>query len=693
MAEFELAPYVRPVERYASVGGISAVLRDLREVVEFPLTHPEIYKALGVEPPRGVLLHGPPGCGKTLLGRAVAGELGCHFRYIAGPEIVGGVSGESESRLRMLFDDAVRHAPSIVFLDEVDAIAPRRDATARGMERRIVSQLFACMDGLALDRTNGLPVLVLAATSRPDGVDPGLRRAGRFDREIAVPIPDERARRDILRLLTTRMKLAPVDPPPPSPTAATTVAAAGDDAAASQPPTAAAAAPVAATAAPVAAAAAAPAAAAAAAAAASAAVPGPAALDLVAIARATPGFVGADLVALTKEAAVAAVNRAFSLLVPTAEAEEAEEAASDGVHLRHVPELTPAQLAPLYVQQDDFLAAMKKVQPTGMREGFATIPNVTWGDVGALTAVREELNMSIVAPLRLPELFKAFHLQAPAGVLLYGPPGCGKTLLAKAVANQTNANFISVKGPELLDKYVGESERAVRAVFTRAAASAPCIVFFDELDALAPRRGGGGGSAASGGVSERVVNQLLTELDGLDARRNVFVLAATNRPDIIDPAMLRPGRLDKLLYVPLPSPAERAAILRTHTRRTPLAADVDLAAIAARPACTGFSGADLAGLVREATTAALKEFLAARDAEAAAAVAAGLPPPPMAVADGAVAARHFDAALAITMPSVSAVDERQYNTMAGRLRRARSHVTAEAGSGAAAPPAGAPPAS
>jgi ribosome biogenesis ATPase len=567
--------------RYADLGGMSGVLSILRDVVQVPLSLPAAYAHLGVEPPRGVLLHGPPGCGKTLIAHALGGELGVYFRAVAGPELVGALSGESEARLRAVFDDASAHAPSILFIDEIDAIAPRRDDAQRGMERRIVSQLLACIDGLSLKRSGGAHVMLVAASSRPDALDPALRRTGRFDREVAIPIPDEAARADILAVLTRGMRLAE----------------------------------------------------------------GEAKSDFLAIARATPGFVGADIAALAKEAAAGAIDRALR----------------DGtLSLTQTDAPLPSgAIDTLCVTAEDFTGAAKRVQPSALREGFATVPNVSWDDVGALAAVRAELHMAILAPLRQPEAFAALGLAVPAGVLLFGPPGCGKTLLAKALASESRANFIAVKGPELLDKFVGESERAVRALFARARASAPCIIFFDELDALAPRRGGGGGGGGeSNGVTERVVNQLLTEMDGLETRRDVFVIAATNRPDIIDPAMLRPGRLDKLLYVPLPTGAERAAILRTQARRTPLAVDVDFDAIAQHAAAARFSGADLASLVREAAVGVLRVYLGIAGGAAPEAKGA---PPPLSHAD-------FIAAFQKVQPSVSPADERMYNELRRKLR-------------------------
>lgn len=623
----------RPNTRYSDVGGIQAILQEVRELIEYPLTHPEVYTHLGVEPPRGVLLHGPPGTGKSMLAHAIAGECGATFLKISAPEIVSGMSGESEQKVRELFDEAIARAPSIIFIDEIDAITPKRDTSARGMEKRIVAQLLTSTDSLNLDNTGGKPVILIGATNRPDALDSALRRAGRFDREICLGIPDEEARAKILQVLARKMTLE------------------GD-------------------------------------------------FDFAALARRTPGYVGADLVSLTKEAAVGAVNRIFSKINGerklmdagdpanmSAEAVKVEAGASDDMRgegvmsskvmsdveetlsaaddLRaHVKPFTKAQLAPLSITMTDFEAAIPKVQPSSKREGFATIPDVTWDDIGALDEVRDELSLAILQPIAHPERFAALGLSMPAGVLLYGPPGCGKTLLAKAIAHESGANFISIKGPELLDKYVGESERLVRQVFQRARASSPCVVFFDELDALAPRRSNGARSDGSNGVSERVVNQLLTEMDGLDTRRNVFVIAATNRPDIIDPAMLRPGRLDKLLYVPLPQASERHQILKTISAKCRIAPSVQLEAIASDSRCEGFSGADLSALIREAGIIALRMTdFSVFDA---------------ANASLGIEHDHFLKAFDRVFPSVSRADHRMFDRMKRTLRKSRSAMTRRA---------------
>ncbi|CAM9122040.1 unnamed protein product [Chrysoparadoxa australica] len=615
----------RPTARYRDLGGIEAILKDVRELIEYPLLHPEIYEHMGIAPPRGILLHGPPGCGKTLLAHAIAGELGVAFIKISAPEVVSGMSGESEQKLRELFQLASESAPCIVFMDEVDAITPKRETSNRGMEKRIVAQLLTCLDSLAPENTGGRPVLVVGATNRPNDLDSALRRAGRFDREIMLGVPNEQARAHILQVMASKMKLS------------------GE-------------------------------------------------VDFGVIAKKTPGFVGADISSLTKEAAMVAINRIFSDLEEKSVAGDAgskgagvdaASASEDGnvpapspvsvtqdttapagaVGAPHAPlprdAFTPEQLAHLSVEMDDFLQAVTKVQPSAKREGFATVPDVSWQDVGALSQVREELCMAVVEPITHPERYAPLGLMIPTGVLLYGPPGCGKTLLCKAVANESGANFISVKGPELLDKYVGESERAVRQVFQRARASSPCIVFFDELDALCPKRGGGEG----GGVSERVVNQLLTEMDGLEPRRNVFVVAATNRPELIDPAMLRPGRLDKLLYVPLPSPDDRVSILKALAKKITFAPGVDLEEIGRSPKADGFSGADLSALLREAGLDVLRKLKVREKAEGTGVYGGS---------EVLIRQINFEGAFRRTLPSVSHDDQCFYNSMQGRLHKARA---------------------
>lgn len=521
------------------------VIAQLMEIVGMPILHPEIYNATGVEPPRGVLLHGPPGCGKTTIANALAGDLKVPFISISAPSVVSGMSGESEKKIRELFEEARSLAPCIIFFDEIDAITPKREGAQREMERRIVAQMLTSIDELSLDKTNGQPVIIIGATNRPDSLDPALRRAGRFDREICLNVPNEASRLHILKKMSQKLKID-------------------------------------------------------------------GALDFAILAKATPGYVGADLKALTTAAGICAIKRIFSSLTVEEQMDEANTLSTiQKFLLRHPTPLTAEQLAPLAITYDDFLTALPTIQPTAKREGFATVPDVSWDNVGALSRIRIELNMAIVQPIRNPGIYERVGIHAPAGVLMWGPPGCGKTLLAKAVANESRANFISIKGPELLNKYVGESEKAIRQVFTRARASVPCVIFFDELDALVPRR-----DSSLSESSSRVVNTLLTELDGLNDRKGIFVIGATNRPDMIDPAMLRPGRLDKTLFIELPTAQERLEIMKTviKVNETPLSPEVDLAAISHDERCRNFSGADLSALIREAGVIALKnKFFKAED--------------------------------------------------------------------------------
>ncbi|OAD57159.1 Nuclear valosin-containing protein-like [Eufriesea mexicana] len=530
---------------FADIGGNDKVLKTVCKLLAH-MKHPEIFKQLGISPPRGFLLHGPPGCGKTLLAYAIAGELSVPLLKVAAPELVAGVSGESEARIRELFEQALAIAPCVIFLDEIDAVAPHRATAQREMERRIVAQLLSCLDELSL-KENGTRVLVLGATNRPDSLDPALRRAGRFDHEVCLGIPDRDARAKILAVHTEKVALAPN-------------------------------------------------------------------VSLSTIASLTPGFVGADLVALIREAAMAAVDRILENLksVPDNKSSEISEVSTvieqknenfentenskspdlTGLltWLRNDPPLPSERLSNLCIEHSDFETALRIIQPSAKREGFATVPDVTWDDVGSLRDIREELQMAILAPVRHSEHFTALGLTTPTGVLLCGPPGCGKTLLAKAIANEA-----------------GESEKAVRQCFIRARNSAPCVIFFDELDALCPRRSEGDNSATS-----RVVNQMLTEMDGVEGRQGVFLMAASNRPDIIDPAVLRPGRLDKILYVDLPTSADRVDILRALTKnatKPKLAANVNLEEIGYNSKCDGYTGADLAALIREAGIEALRELI------------------------------------------------------------------------------------
>ncbi|KAM0792685.1 hypothetical protein ACM66B_002465 [Microbotryomycetes sp. NB124-2] len=617
-----------PTTRLSDLGGVDDCVEKMLELVALPLCHPEVYLHTGVRPPRGVLLVGPPGCGKTMLAGAIAGELGMPFISISAPSIVSGMSGESEKTLRETFEEAARLAPCILFIDEIDAITPKRETAQREMERRIVAQLLTCMDDLAWDKTDNKPVMILGATNRPDSLDPALRRAGRFDAEITMGVPDEQGREKILRVLMAKLRLsgdfdykflAKSTPGYVGADLSALTGAAGviavkrifeqlgvslpathagfdegqeainmlsevadndnegmavddvEDASHQMQPEAA-----------------------------EATVE---AVPMTPAGQATPnnGDSGATTPALTDAPLPAAQTTSplapFSTLPPNL------ALLPISTFLRNHPSsLTTDQLDTLCLTNADFTAALSVVQPSSQREGFTTVPNVSWDDLGALQQIREEMRMSIVRPIKRPELFQMLGIQAPCGVLLWGPPGCGKTLLAKAVANESRANFISVKGPELLNKYVGESERAVRQVFARARASSPCIIFFDELDAMVPRR-----DDSLSESSARLVNTLLTELDGLEPRKQVFVIGATNRPDILDPAMVRPGRLDKLLYVDLPSPQERFEILKALTRKTPLDDEVDLSRVALSDKADGFSGADLSALVREAAVMALRD--------------------------------------------------------------------------------------
>ena len=524
----------------ADLGGVDNVIQELKDLIVLPLFRPDIYVNSKIQPPRGILLHGPPGCGKTMIANALAAELGVPFISLSAPSLVSGMSGESEKALRDHFEEAKNMAPCLVFLDEIDSITPKRENAQREMEKRIVAQLLTCMDQLALEQTGGKAVIILAATNRPDSLDPALRRGGRFDKEINLGVPSETVREKILRALTRQMALS-------------------DD------------------------------------------------VNFRHLAKLTPGFVGADLSDLVATAGSAAIKRFLDTLKTESsymDVDAADTPVSETVlELRRLikrakePPLTEA--AAILITTGDFLTALPKIQPSSKREGFATIPDTTWADIGALRPVREELLTAIVEPIRCPEKYERVGITAPTGVLLWGPPGCGKTLLAKAVANESRANFISVKGPELLNKYVGESERAVRQVFVRARSSIPCVIFFDELDALVPKR-----DNSLSESSARVVNTLLTELDGLSNREGIYVIAATNRPDIIDPAMLRPGRLETLLFVDLPEEAERVEILQTLSRNLSISF-TDAVADVAR-ACEGFSGADLESLLRRAGYAAIK---------------------------------------------------------------------------------------
>ncbi len=513
----------KPVEQaryprvtYEDIGGMKHIIEKVRELVELPLRHPELFRRLGIEPPKGILLYGPPGVGKTLLAKAVANETEAYFTSINGPEIMSKFYGESEQRLREIFEDAKKHAPAIIFIDEIDAIAPKRDEVIGEVERRVVAQLLTLMDGLE-SRGN---IIVIAATNRPNAVDPALRRPGRFDREIEIPLPDKQGRLEILQIHTRNMPLAKD-------------------------------------------------------------------VNLVRLAEMTHGYTGADLAALVREAAMNALRRYLPKI---------------DLNQERIP---PEILDEMVVTFDDFMKAFKEIVPSGLREIYVEVPEVRWTDIGGLEDVKEELREIVEYPLKYRDAYEALGIEVPKGVLLFGPPGTGKTLLAKAVATESGANFIAVRGPEVLSKWVGESEKAIREIFRKARQAAPTVVFFDEIDAVAPARGMG----IDTGVTERIVNQLLAEMDGIEKLENVVVIAATNRPDILDPALLRPGRFDRLIYVPPPDKQARLEILKVHTRKVALDEDVSLEELAERT--EGYTGADLAALVREATLRALREAMKA----------------------------------------------------------------------------------
>ena len=553
-AEFEEPRDGRAVVNYDDVGGIGDTIQQLREMVELPLRYPELFTRLGVDPPRGVLLHGPPGTGKTRLAQAVANESDATFITINGPEIMGSGYGESEKRLREVFEEAAKNSPAIIFIDEIDSIAPKRSQVAGEAEKRLVAQLLTLMDGLEA-RSN---VVVIAATNRPDAIDEALRRPGRFDREIVIGVPDENGRREILSIHTRGMPL-------------------GDK------------------------------------------------VDLEELARTTHGFVGADIAALAREAAIEAVRRIMPRL---------------DLDAREIP---PEVLEDLMVTREDFMAALKRVQPSAMREVMVQVPNVGWDDIGGLGEATEKLKEGIELPLKNPEAFRRLGIRAAKGFLLFGPPGTGKTLLAKAVAKEAQANFISMKSSDLLSKWYGESEQQIARMFQRARAVSPCIIFIDEIDSLVPARGSGQGEPA---VTGRVVNTILAEMDGLEELQSVVVIGATNRPALIDPALLRPGRFDELVYVGTPDKAGRALILGIHARDMPLAKDVDLGKVAADT--ERFTGADLEDVVRRAGLEALKR--AGGDVQE-------------------VTAADFAAALEDSRATVTPAMEEEYKKMRGELKK------------------------
>ncbi len=511
-----------PTITYDDIGGLKHAIKKIREMVELPLRHPELFERMGIEPPKGVLLYGPPGTGKTLLAKAVANESEANFFYIGGPEIVSKFVGESEERLRKMFKEAEESAPSIVFIDEIDAIAPKRGEVQGEVEKRVVSQLLTLMDGL---KTRG-QVIVIGATNRPDYIDPALRRPGRFDREIEIGVPDRDGRLEILQIHTRHM---PLDKD----------------------------------------------------------------VDLKYLASITHGFTGADLAALVKEAALKGLRRNLPKIDLTEETIPAEV------------------LEKLNVNMSDFKEALKEVQPSAMREVFLEKPNVRWDDIGGLEDVKREIKEAVELPMKNAEVFEKFGIRPVKGVLLYGPPGTGKTLLAKAVATESEANFIAVNGPEILSKWVGESEKAIREIFRKARQAAPTVIFIDELDSIAPKRSGSGEGGTR--VTERIVDTILTQMDGIKTMQNVYVIAATNRLDIVDPALLRPGRFDKIVEVPLPDKRARKAVFEVHTKRMPLDKDVKLDELA--KLTDGFSGADIENICREAGMLAIRENLEGKKAE------------------------------------------------------------------------------
>jgi transitional endoplasmic reticulum ATPase len=545
-----------PIVTYEDIGGLHEEIQRIREMVELPLRHPELFHRLGIEPPRGVFLYGFPGCGKTLLAKALANESDASFYVISGPEIMSKFYGESEARLREIFQKAQETSPSIIFIDEMDAIAPKREEVTGEVERRVVAQLLSLMDGMG-SRGN---VIVIGATNRPNAIDPALRRPGRFDREIEIGVPDKAGRYEALQIHTRNMPL-------------------GEN------------------------------------------------MDLKRLADVTHGYTGADIASLCREAAMKALRR----YIPEINLEKER--------------IAPEILEKMVVKMEDFMSAYREITPTAMREVYIEVPQVKWDQVGGLKQVKQELMESVEWPLKKPEVFKRMGINPPRGILLYGPPGSGKTLLARAVATESEANFISIKGPEIFSKWVGESEKAIREVFRKGRTAAPAIIFFDELDAIVPRRGLG---YADSGASERVISQLLTELDGVETLQNVLVIAATNRPDILDPAVMRPGRFDRLIYVPSPDFESLKEIFKIHAGSMPLSKDVSLDELARK--AQGYSGADIEAICREAAMNALREDVDATE----------------------VSRRDFDEAMERVGPSIAPEDDAWYQKFSKRLRRERA---------------------
>ena len=552
---------------YDDIGGCRKQMAQIREMIELPLRHPQLFKTLGVKPPRGVLLFGPPGSGKTLIARAIANETGAFFFLLNGPEIMSKMAGEAEANLRKAFEEAEKNSPAIIFIDELDSIAPKREKTQGEVEKRVVSQLLTLMDGL---KGRG-HVVVIAATNRPNALDPALRRFGRFDREIDIGVPDEVGRMEVLRIHTKNMKLS-------------------ED------------------------------------------------VDLAEIAKTTHGYVGADLAALCTEAALQCIREKMDLIDIEDETIDAEI------------------LDAMAVTNEHFRFAQGQTNPSSLRETVVEIPNVTWDDIGGLEDVKKNLQEMILYPIEHPDKFHKFGMQPSKGVLFYGPPGCGKTLLAKAVAHECSSNFISIKGPELLTMWFGESEANVREVFDKARGASPCVLFFDELDSVGIARGSGGGGDA-GGAGDRVLNQLLTEMDGVGAKKNLFFIGATNRPDILDEALIRPGRLDQLIYIPLPDKPSRANVIKAVLRKSPIAPNISYDFLA--ELTDGFTGADITELCQRATKAAIREAIEAEEQRKA--LMRENPDGDQQMADmedpvPVITRKHFEEALAAARKSVTAYD-------------------------------------
>ena len=564
--------------KLSSLGGMTDIVKRLTEIISNPLNYYQAYKEINTLPIKGILLCGPPGCGKTTLAYSIGGEFQIPFYKITGPDIISSLSGESEQIIRNLFNSVIENAPSILFIDEIETIIGRREQANKEMERRIVAQIMTCIDDINDKQLSELnaPVFVIGATSKPEFIDSSMRRSGRFDVEIHIGFPSIEMREEMIISITKKNKISKN-------------------------------------------------------------------INFKEIAKKTPGYLAADLQSLARSAGHNAINR-----------------------LIKANKNSDIDLENLYIEQEDFNYALTQIQPTSKREGFTTIPNITWDDIGGLKELREELYYDIVLPIIEPSKLKIVGISKAVGVLLYGPPGCGKTLLAKAVANEAKANFISIKGPELLNKYVGESERAIRSLFIRAKNSSPCIIFFDELDALVPKR-----SQENNNSSERVVNQLLTEMDGLEDRKQIFIIAATNRPDIIDPAMLRPGRLDKLLYVPLPDFNDRCSILETITKHLKLDKDIELNKINMDKRMEGFSGADIAALVREAQLHALKR-LTEKEKEKIKKGENDMDDKEE--VEFKINMSDFEYSLNNILPSVSLNDKKKYENLKKKLQESRSHL-------------------